>query len=374
MASYIGISPPEQSGIVNRFRYTATANQTAFTGADANGSELFYNSANPVLVFLNGVQLIEGVDFTKTNNTTLTLASGATVSDDVEILSFGSFNLNNASNLKSQLLLGTAADLNVGTSANNIPQLDGNAKVLNSVLNLGTSANNILQLDGNAKIPAVDGSLITNLNIVYPAVTGCSPATIEPATATQVTITGTGFTNTPLVQAINSTGGITNASAVSFTSATQIVATFTLAQHASAYYIRVENPNGLGVRSGAILTSSAAPSWTTAAGSLGSFAAGSTASGLSVVATGDSNVTITEVTSTLTLTGNSDTPASTMNMTLSGSAGTTATYNITGTFPSPTSETVYQFDLRATDQESQIANRTFSITITTSITNSGGFN
>ena len=34
MASYIGKHPPTQSGIVNRFRYTASGSQTAFTGAE----------------------------------------------------------------------------------------------------------------------------------------------------------------------------------------------------------------------------------------------------------------------------------------------------------------------------------------------------
>ena len=86
MASYIGKHPPTQSGIVNRFRYTASGSQTAFTGADADGKTLFYTSSNPVLVFLNGVQLVEGTDFTKTSDTVLTLASGATASDVLEIL------------------------------------------------------------------------------------------------------------------------------------------------------------------------------------------------------------------------------------------------------------------------------------------------
>ena len=374
MATYIGASPPQVSGVINRFRYIATSSQTAFTGADASGKSLFYKSANHVFVFLNGVQLVEGVDFTKTSDTVLTLVIGATTGDNLEILGLGAISLNNSAEFKSQMLLGTAADLNVGTSATNIPQLDGNAKVVNSVLNLGTSANNIVQLTGATKYPAVDGSLITNLSIVYPTAASCSPTTIAPSTSTAVTITGTNFTSVPLVQAINATGAITNATAVSYTSATTIVATFTLAQHASAYYIRVENPNGLAARSGAILTVSADPTWTTAAGSLGTFAAGATASGLSVVATSDSNVTITEVTSTLTLTGNTDTPASTMNMTLSGTPATTATYNITGTFPSPTSETAYSFDLRATDAESQIANRTFTITISVGATGGGQFN
>ena len=275
MASYIGKHPPTQSGIVNRFRYTASGSQTAFTGADADGKTLFYTSSNPVLVFLNGVQLVEGTDFTKTSDTVLTLASGATASDVLEILTFGAFNLNNATNLKSQLLLGTAADLNVGTSANNI-----------------------VQLNGSGALPAVDGSNLTGVTETKPTISGISPSTITNA-QTSVTITGTNFTSVPLVQAINSTGGITSADTVAFTSATSITANFTLTTDGT-YFIRVENPNGLAVRSSsALLNVSDAPTWTTSAGSLGTVAAGSSVS-LTVAATGDSNVTIAETTSVLT--------------------------------------------------------------------------
>lgn len=144
MSSYIGASPPQVSGVVNRFRYIATSSQTAFTGADANTKTLFYKSGNHVFVFLNGVQLVEGVDFTKTSDTVLTLASGAATGDNLEILALGAISLNNSTQFKSQMLLGTAADLNVGTAATNI-----------------------LQLDGNAKIPAVDGSQLTNIGTTW---------------------------------------------------------------------------------------------------------------------------------------------------------------------------------------------------------------
>ena len=60
----------------------------------------------------------------------------------------------------------------------------------------------------------------------------------------------------------------------------------------------------------------------------------------------------------------SDTPASTMNLGLTGTPATTATYTIAGTAPSPTSATTYNFTLRATDAESQTTDRAFSITIT----------
>ena len=148
---------------------------------------------------MNGIQLVEGVDFTKTSDTVLTLASGAAANDIIEILSFGSFNLSNATNLKSQLLLGTAADLNVGTSANNI-----------------------VQLNGSGALPAVDGSNLTGVAEIKPTITGISPSTITNA-QTAVTISGANYASVPIVQAINSTGAITFADTVAFTNATTIV-------------------------------------------------------------------------------------------------------------------------------------------------------
>ena len=57
-----------------------------------------------------------------------------------------------------------------------------------------------------------------------------------------------------------------------------------------------------------------------------------------------------------------------MNLKLNSSTGA-----ITGTAPSPTSETTYNFTLRATDDESQTADN-FSITVTVGINNGGQFN
>ena len=92
---------------------------------------------------------------------------------------------------------------------------------------------------------------------------------------------------------------------------------------------------------------------------LGSIAAGDTVN-LSVAATSDSTVAYSETTSVLT--SNANTPAGTMNLSLNSSTGA-----ITGTAPSPSSETTYNFTLRATDNESQTADRAFSITVSVGI-------
>nr|BAR28447.1 putative tail fiber [uncultured Mediterranean phage uvMED] len=195
--------------------------------------------------------------------------------------------------------------------------------------------------------------------------------TIAPATATTINITGANFVTVPIVDFINaSTGAITRANTVSFTNSTTLSVNLTLAS--GNYFVRIENPDGNAGRStNNIITASTAPSFSTAAGSLGTIAAGSSVS-LSVAASSDSNVTITETTAVLT--SNANTPAGTMNLTLSGTPATSATYNITGTAPSPTSQTTYNFTLRATDVEGQTADRAFSITVSVGINNSGQFN
>ena len=221
------------------------------------------------------------------------------------------------------------------------------------------SAGQIIQTDGSGVLS------FTAAGGTSPTVTGVTPSTIGNS-ATSVVIAGTNFVITPNVEFINSSGVITLPNSIVRDSATQLTVNVTLPTDGT-YFIRVENPDGLAARSSsAILTVSDAPTWSTSAGSLGSVEAGASAS-FSVTATSDSTVAYSETTSVLT--SNTDTPASTMNLSLNSSTGA-----ITGTAPAATSETTYNFTLRATDAESQTADRAFSITVTVGINNSAHFN
>ena len=242
---------------------------------------------------------------------------------------------------------------------------DGSAETLNitaASMPNSSLANSSITINGSAV--SLGGSV--SVGETKPTISSISPSTI-PNTATSITISGTNFVTCPQVEALNPSTGIWYlANSVSFTNATTIVANFTLSVDAT-YKLRVENPDGLSVlSSSALLTVSDAPTWSTSAGSLGSVASGASVS-LDVDASSDSTVAFSETTSVLT--SNSNTPASTMNLTLNSSTGA-----ITGTAPSPTSETTYNFTLRATDAESQTADRAFSIKVTVGINNSGGFN
>jgi len=242
-------------------------------------------------------------------------------------------------------------------------------KVISSKLNSNGVAFKMPTADGSANQAMVtNGSGVlsfASISETKPTITS-SNLFIAPSTSAQITIAGTNFVTVPIVEAINSsTGAITRASAVTFTNATSLNATFNLAS--ASYFIRVENNDGNAVRSSsAILSASASPTFSTSAGSLGSVSAGSTVS-LDIDATSDSTVAFSETTSILT--SNANTPASTMNLTLNSSTGA-----ITGTAPSPTGETTYTFTIRATDAESQTSDRQFSITVSVGINNSGTFN
>ena len=203
----------------------------------------------------------------------------------------------------------------------------------------------------NNKVLGVDSSgqlSFTDASIPAPTVTSVSPVAIPDSADTAITITGTGFTDNPQVQFINSSGVITNAATVSYTNSTTIAATSgSLAD--AAYFIRVENTNGTAGQSGsAILNASGVVTWSTASGSIGAVAKGGSTS-FSVLASSDSAVTYSILSGALP----------------SGYSLNTSTGAITGTENSSIgSSTTYNFTIRATDVETQTADRAFSLTVT----------
>ena len=93
------------NGTSARFKYTATANQTTFTGNDDSGNSLSYD-AGFADVYLNGVKLVNGVDVNISSGTSVVLTSGATANDIIDIVGFGTFNVAaiNAANINSGIL------------------------------------------------------------------------------------------------------------------------------------------------------------------------------------------------------------------------------------------------------------------------------
>ena len=83
---YIGNQPG--TGVRNRFIYTATASQTTFTGADNNSKTLSYADSAYVDVFLNGICLVPGTDYTASTKTSIVLTQAASLSDTLEVIAY----------------------------------------------------------------------------------------------------------------------------------------------------------------------------------------------------------------------------------------------------------------------------------------------
>ena len=83
---YIGNQPG--TGVRSRFIYTATASQTTFSGADNNSKTLKYADSDYIDVYLNGVCLVPGTDYTASTKTSVVLTQAASVSDTLEVVAY----------------------------------------------------------------------------------------------------------------------------------------------------------------------------------------------------------------------------------------------------------------------------------------------
>tara|TARA_Y100001970_G_scaffold282472_1_gene395377 strand:- start:1209 stop:2033 length:825 start_codon:yes stop_codon:yes gene_type:complete len=230
---------------------------------------------------------------------------------------------------------------NTSVTNDNLAGSIANAKLTNSSITINGS-------------PVSLGGSVT-VGETKPTISSISPSVAEN-TQTAITITGSNFVSLPYVDAINSsTGSITAADSVTFTSSTTLVCNFTLSVDGT-YYIRIENNDGNAVRSStALLTVSDAPAWVTAAGSLGTTAAATSI-----------NYTVSATDATSYAIQSGALPG--------GGSLNTATGAITGTETGSTATTTYNFTIRATDAQAQTADRAFSITISHGISNGGQFN
>jgi len=197
----------------------------------------------------------------------------------------------------------------------------------------------ILQSSGNGDMEWVANVVNpTVLSVAYPG----DDTAADPTGGQTVTITGTGFQT-----GANVTIGGTAATSVSFVSATTLTIT-TPAKAAGDYDIVVTNTDtGIGTKINGI-SYNGVPAWTTAAGSLGTFASDTTISTITLQASEPDAGTITfDIISGTLPTG----------LSLTGA-------NINGTTSLENADTLYNFTIEAIDDENQATPRAFSITVT----------
>ena len=236
-----------------------------------------------------------------------------------------------------------------------------NAKLAGSISNdkLLPLANSTLVNDAvtyNSVTVALGSSGSITTTETGPGFTSISPSVIDN-TSSSITITGTGFVSIPLVEAVNTTSGARiTASSVAFTSATSLTATFTISIDGT-YNIFIQNPDGEAISSGSVLTVSDGPAWSTGAGTLGTFTAAEAISSTDT-ATGDAPITYSKTSGTFP----------------GGLSLNTSTGVISGTESGATATTQYSFTIRASDAQSQTADRAFTMTISVGAEGATQFN
>jgi len=85
MSGYIG-APPVPQATQTRQSFTATASQTSFATAGY--------TPNFVDVYMNGVHLLDGTDYTATNGSDVVLTSGAAAGDVIEVVAYSTYQVN----------------------------------------------------------------------------------------------------------------------------------------------------------------------------------------------------------------------------------------------------------------------------------------
>jgi hypothetical protein len=154
-------------GGINTFSFVADSGQTAFTGADANGTTLEYSAGN-TQVFLNGI-LLDDADYTATDGSTITLASAA---DSADYLNIASYHMLQSSvwNTTSTNINASAGDkLFVDVSSGivtvtlpNAPSMGDEVRIIDGEGNAAT--NNITVARNGSKIQAGDSDFIIDFD------------------------------------------------------------------------------------------------------------------------------------------------------------------------------------------------------------------
>ena len=126
-------------GIRERYRYSASGSQTAFTGSDLDSKTLQIDNGSLVDVYLNGV-LLDTADYNTSTANTVTLTSGATASDEVMIVVYDVFSLSDA-------MPKTGGTFSGGIIANSTLDMNGTELILDADADTSITADTDDQID-----------------------------------------------------------------------------------------------------------------------------------------------------------------------------------------------------------------------------------
>jgi len=151
--AYIGVEPGSRS-IRTVTKHVATASQTVF---NVNGGY----AKGYVDVFKQGLKLVEGTDYTATDNLTVVLTSGASLNDKIDIVAYSPLAIYSVVSKSGDAMTGDLTVPNISSTANVI---GANGYFTHLKVDTNTVVNSSLVITGNT-VQTGDLNLTGNLNL-----------------------------------------------------------------------------------------------------------------------------------------------------------------------------------------------------------------
>ena len=373
--AYLGNGPGVASQrVVTSF--TATSGQTTFV--PSSGYTLGY-----IDVFVNGVKLINGSDYTASNGVNIVLATAASADDTVEAVAYFPRGLSDGytkAEADARYLQPTSdgsslTGINTDLVSDTTPQLGGDLDGNGNTIDLtGNTSYFGMPRGTTAQRPASPSAGYVRFNTTLdqleqytsgsgwqgisapPTISSTDISNVEESDTTQtIVITGQNFDSTATAVLVDANGATVTPTTSTRNSSSQITVTFsgsdTLDSTTSdPLDIKVTNGSGLSAVLADQITVDARPTWSTTAGSLGTVIEDQAISSITLSATDPEGETVSySIASGALPTG----------LTLSSGGVITGTPNVNDTYSS--SGVTHSFSVAASDGTGNTTNRAFSI-------------
>ena len=168
---YIGNQPG--TGVRSRFIYTATASQTTFSGADDNSKTLKYADSAYVDVFLNGICLVPGTDYTASTKTSIVLTQAASLNDTLEVVAYdiasmSDMSASNGGTFQADVTFAAGADIITASAGTDNVRLgeDAGASIAS-----GGNYNVVIGKDAGAALTTGDSNVAVGIDALYATTT-----------------------------------------------------------------------------------------------------------------------------------------------------------------------------------------------------------
>ena len=151
-----------QFGIRERFQYLASAGDTSFSGADANGITMTFDDGLYIDVFLNGVKLKAGEDYNTNTANTIAGITALDANDEIEVIAYDAFTVADTVSAADGGTFSGAVTFNGDVNVGDDLSLNSDSAVLNFGADSDVTLTHVA--DTGVTLNSMDISGVTSIN------------------------------------------------------------------------------------------------------------------------------------------------------------------------------------------------------------------